>query len=262
MSLAPVLFLFLCHLGIGIAFTMVLVSGAAGVRFFRFTSALAVILMCLAIALRPSALSFSKDARGVASAAFLAALAALSLVVARFNPWRRPLLWFAAACGLLTLVAQAASASSTIPLALTIASFLTSAALLGSSFTAMLLGHWYLVLPSLDVSHLQAVVRFHLGSTLARSLAVLATAWAAAAAWDSLLAPSFGSYLLSIDGVFFWQRVLFGLVGPVVLGYMTWETAKLRSTQAATGILYVDFFMVIVGEVGAKYLLSSTSLPF
>src|SRR5574341_2536001 len=99
-------------------------------------------------------------------------LLALSLVVARWNPWRRPLLWFSAASGLVTLVAQAVSAQSTVPLALTIASFLTSAALLGSSFTAMLLGHWYLVLPSMDVSFLQSIVKLHLGSTLARGLVV------------------------------------------------------------------------------------------
>jgi hypothetical protein len=164
--------------------------------------------------------------------------------------------------GLVTLVAQAVSAPSNVPLALTIASFVTSAALLGSTFTAMLLGHWYLVLPSMDVSLLQRVVRFHLGSTVARGLAVGAVAWAAAATWDSLLAPSFRSYAFSIDGIFFWQRVLFGLIGPVVLAYMTWETAKLRATQSATGILYVGLFMVMVGELVAKYLLLATALAF
>ena len=61
--------------------------------------------------------------------------------------------------------------------------------------------------------------------------------------------------------MFLWQRVLFGLAGPAVLGWLTWETAKIRSTQSATGILYVDFFAVIVGEVLAKYLLMEISLP-
>ena len=75
------------------------------------------------------------------------------------------------------------------------------------------------------------------------------------------MGPSFARYVMSLDGVFFWQRVLFGLLGPVVLAYMTWETAKIRSTQSATGILYVDFFTVIVGEALAKYLLLETSVP-
>ena len=262
MPLTPVLYLFLCHMGIGIVFTMLLISSAAGVRFFRFTSALAFILMVLGVACHPSAIRFSRDSQGVASVGYLVTLLALSLVVARRNPWRLPLLWFSAASGLVTLVAQSVSMPSTVPFALTIASFVTSAALLGSAFTAMLLGHWYLVLPSMDVSLLQSIVKFHLGSTLARGLAVGAVAWAAAATWDSFLAPSFLSYVFSIDGIFFWQRLLFGLIGPVVLAYMTWETAKLRSTQSATGILYVDLFMVIVGELVAKYLLLSAALPF
>jgi hypothetical protein len=251
MSLTPVLFLFLCHLGIGIVFTMLLVSSAAGVRFFRFTSATAVIVMALGIAFRPAAIRLAGDAQGVASAGLLATLLALSLVVAPWNPWRRALLWLSAASGLVTLVAQAAAATTSLPLALTIASFVASAALLGSSFTAMLLGHWYLVLPTMDVSLLQRVVKFHLGSTAVRALAVLAVGCAAAVAWSSLQGPSFSSYLLSVDGVFVWQRVLFGLIGPAVLAWMTWETAKLRATQSATGILYVDLFMVI-GEAVAS----------
>jgi protein NrfD len=161
-----------------------------------------------------------------------------------------------------SLVAQAIAVPSSVSLALTLAGFLTSAAIMGSSFAAMILGHWYLVLPTMDVSLLQRVVKFHLWSVAAKALAVGAVAGAAALAWDTRLAPSFGAYLLSIDGVFFWQRVFFGLIGPAVLSYMTWETAKIRSTQSATGILYVDFFTVIIGELGAKYLLQATALPF
>ena len=72
---------------------------------------------------------------------------------------------------------------------------------------------------------------------------------------------NFRRYITSLDGIFFWQRVLFGLAGPAVLSYLTWETAKIRSTQSATGILYVDFFTVVVGEVLAKYLLLATRVP-
>jgi len=57
------------------------------------------------------------------------------------------------------------------------------------------------------------------------------------------------------------RRVLFGLAGPAILSYLTWETAKIRSTQSATGILYVDFFTVVVGEVLAKYIVLATHVP-
>ena len=52
MSLSTVLFLFLAHLGVGIAFTLVLVSKDAGVKFFRFNAGLAAILIAIALAFR------------------------------------------------------------------------------------------------------------------------------------------------------------------------------------------------------------------
>ena len=71
----------------------------------------------------------------------------------------------------------------------------------------------------------------------------------------------FDNYTQSLDGIFFWMRVLFGLAGPSVLAYLTWETAKIQSTQSATGILYVDLFTVVVGELLAKAVLLATRVP-
>ncbi len=118
----------------------------------------------------------------------------------------------------------------------------------------MILGHWYLVIPSMQVSHLQSIVectsrRWSSGSSWSQSRSGIAIA-----TWLPDSGPSFRHYIFSVDGIFFWQRVLFGLAGPAVLSYLTWETAKIRSTQSATGILYVDFFTVVVGEVLAKYI--------
>ena len=145
--------------------------------------------------------------------------------------------------------------------ALTVASFLSSAALLGGACTAMILGHWYLVLPSMDVSLLQSIVKFHIWSTVLRIGVVIVVIWVALMTWETPSGAGYARYVWSIDGVFLWQRVLFGLLGPAVLAFLTWETAKIRSTQSATGILYVDFFAVMVGEVLAKYLLLSTRVP-
>ncbi len=266
MTLSFVLFLFLAHLGIGIVFTLVLVGREAGVKFFRFNAGFAAVLLLVALAMRPEPVRLGADAQGVALALLLTATAAVLVywatigrVLARLRPlW----VWTAVLSGGAALVAQglAAAGGGGLPAALTAASFLTSAALLGGTSTAMILGHWYLVLPSMDVSLLQSVVRFHIGSTALRILVVAAAVWWAIAVAELPGVP-FDRYVLSIDGVFFWQRVLFGLLGPVVLAYLTWETAKIRSTQSATGILYVDFFTVIVGEVLAKYLLVATSVP-
>lgn len=56
-------------------------------------------------------------------------------------------------------------------------------------------------------------------------------------------------------------RVLFGLIGPLILIYMTWETVKLESTQSATGILYGVLAMVLAGEASAMFLILNTGFP-
>jgi len=96
---------------------------------------------------------------------------------------------------------------------------------------------------------------------VARVAVVAAAVFMGLALWQPGLGPSYRHYILSVSGVFFWQRVLFGLFGPALLSYLTWETAKIRATQSATGILYVDFFTVVVGEVLAKYLFLATRVP-
>jgi len=166
--------------------------------------------------------------------------------------------------GVAALAAQAVALSADRAItvqAITIASFLSSAALLGGACTAMILGHWYLVIPSMQAGHLQSIVKVHVASVALRVAVVAAAVLFAIATWQPGLGPSFGYYLTTADGAFFWMRVLFGLAGPAVLSYLTWETAKIQSTQSATGILYVDFFFVIVGEVVAKYVLLATRVP-
>ena len=265
--MSAVLYLFLAHLAVGIAASLLLVAPAAGVKFFRFNAGLAAILLLIALAFRPdipagapgSGVGFA--ALAVAAGAVLLYWATIGRALARLRPL---LLWTTVVGGAVALVAQAVSWSAVeagpSPW-LTLASFVTSAALLGGSCTAMILGHWYLVLPSMDVALLQRVVRFHIGSALARIAVVGVVFVWALMTWQAPSGAGFDRYVLSIEGVFLWQRVLFGLLGPLVLSYLTWETAKIRSTQSATGILYVDFFTVIVGEVLAKYLLVSQRVP-
>ena len=265
--MASVLYLFLAHLGIGIAASLLLVARTAGVQFFRFNAGLASILLLIALAFRPEAsagtplASTGWVALVVATGALLIYWASIGRALARL---RTPLLWTTLVGGLVALIAQAAgwaAVEAGPPAVLTAVSFASSSALLGGSCTAMILGHWYLVLPSMDVELLKGIVKFHIVSTLARIAVVGAVIAIALATWQAPSGAGFDRYVLSIEGVFFWQRMLFGLLGPLVLAYLTWETAKIQSTQSATGILYVDFFTVIVGEVLAKYLLVSQRVP-
>ena len=51
--MSSVLFLFLAHLGLGIAATLLLVKREAGVQFFRFNAGLGAVLLLIALAFRP-----------------------------------------------------------------------------------------------------------------------------------------------------------------------------------------------------------------
>lgn len=265
--MSSVLFLFLTHLGLGIAGSLLLVGRAAGAQFFRFNSGLASTLLLVGLAFRQEPTSPGPvDAVGfgamlVATGTLLIYWASIGRGLSGLRPY---LLWATFLGGIVSLVAQGVGLSGdeiAFAPALTVVSFLSSAALLGGACTAMILGHWYLVLPSMDVALLQSIVKFHIGSTVARAAVVATVVWVALVTWSAPSGAGYDQYVLSLDGVFVWQRVLFGLASPGLLSYLTWETAKIRSTQSATGILYVDFFTVVVGEVLAKYLLLSTKVP-
>jgi len=261
-----VIFLFLAHLGIGIVFTLAIVSHEAGVKFFRFNAGLAAILIAVGLGFRPA-----EDLGAASHTAFISLVATEAIVVLYWATIGRALtkirpiiLGAACAAGFVTLVLQGLATSegkTAVDTMMVLASFLSSAALLGGACTAMILGHWYLVIPSLEVAHLQSIAKVHIASMVIRIVVVGAAIFLAIATWQPGHGPSFRRYIFSVAGIFFWQRVMFGLFGPAVLSYLTWETAKIRSTQSATGILYVDFFTVVVGEVLAKYLLLTTGVP-
>ena len=262
-----ILYLFLSNLAIGIAFSLAFVGRAAGVKFFRFNAGLAATLIAVAMAARPSDAGPGYGAPDfialcVTEAAILLYWGTIGRALAAIRP---AIAGTAIVAGAVALIAQALAAAAGRPpfdQALTVASFLTSAAILGGACTAMILGHWYLVLPSMDVGLLKTVVKMHIASLAVRVLVVAIAVAVAIAVWQPGTGPSFRHYILgSADGMFFWMRMLFGLAGPALLSYLTWETAKIQSTQSATGILYVDFFMVVVGEVLAKYLLLAMRVP-
>lgn len=262
--MSAVLYLFLAHLGIGIAFTLLLVSKEAGVKFFRFNAGVAAALLAAALTFRPDDAVGAPVVRPPAVVAMSVALACLTVYwIIAGRAWARlrpPLAIVASVSGAVAVILHGLGSSSQVTDgALSAASTLSSAALLGGACTAMVLGHWYLVIPSMEVRHLQTIVSFHIATLIGRIL-IVALVLALAVGVPLTTGVSLRRYLTSVDGIFFWQRVLFGLAAPLVLSYLTWETAKIRSTQSATGILYVDFFTVVVGEVLACYVLLSTGL--
>ncbi len=139
---------------------------------------------------------------------------------------------------------------------------LLGALLFGAVVWAMNLGHWYLVSSSIPfILLVRATEAFAV-------LAVLRTAYAAVAlgALASVSTGEAGEALASLldpmrDGFFFWSRVLWGLAAPLLLAPFVVKTARMKSNQAATGLLYVGLVFVLVGELLASYLTLRSGLP-
>lgn len=127
------------------------------------------------------------------------------------------------------------------------AHLVTSAAVLGSSLMAMILGHWYLANAALSFDHLVRLSRLFLGAALAKSaVSAITIAMDSARLWE-ILTTRFDGILIGVRGVA-------GLAGSVVLAAMALSCAKMRANQSATGILYVAVLFALIGELISIYL--------
>jgi hypothetical protein len=128
---------------------------------------------------------------------------------------------------------------------------LAGALSLGTALTGLSLGHWYLVTPSLSVRPLVQL-----------SLACLAALLIQAALLPLLLflPPAAAQSLLTTYALFFGVRVVFGLGVPLLATVMTWRTARIRSLDSATGLLYVVTALIIAGEITARSLFFLTGV--
>jgi protein NrfD len=257
--MTTVFFLFLVHLGLGIMSTLPLVPDRAGRSFFKLCSASAATMTTAALWLLVRRFGFDADSAPASQSygRLLAACAAfLALTIVYNRAWhfgweriRRPLL------GLALVAGVGAVLLATPPQArlLVAATDLTSVLLLGAAAAAMILGHYYLVVLDLPISALRRLTVLLIAGLVLRSIVVVVALVAGdAGAYQDLSAVAAG--LWSPDGVFVWMRLLFGLAGPLSLIWFIWKTVEIRSTQSATGILYVQLFLVLSGELLAKYL--------
>ena len=128
-----------------------------------------------------------------------------------------------------------------------------SALVLGSATTAMLMGHSYLIAPAMSMTPLLRLLAVLAGSVALRiALACVGLWW-----WTSSRS---GSHLETEMLLWLPVRWVLGLLAPLVLGWMAWETARIRSTQSATGILYVVVIVCFLGELTSQLLLEKTRL--
>lgn len=157
----------------------------------------------------------------------------------------------------IALVMGRALELSSAQLVLATLSVLATGAVAGSVGLAMVLGHWYLTVPKLKVSHLGRLNRVTVGSMIASLLLVGATCLVFREDLELAATPLFGPRGLFHLGT----RLVVGLLLPLVFAWMAKESLRYGNTRSATGILYASTVLVLIGTALSISLQDAYGLP-
>lgn len=130
--------------------------------------------------------------------------------------------------------------------------WLLGGAIFCSALFAMNLGHWYLNVHGLPMTHLQRAVNvfgFFLSLRLVWDIGVLVIG---KVFYGGEWIP-FVRFITGLDGFLLLIALAFGLFFPLASLYFVNGTLKLKNTQSTTGILYVILCAVLIGDLTYKY---------
>lgn len=144
------------------------------------------------------------------------------------------------------------AASSLSALAGALTGALAGALLAGSTAATMTLGHWYLVDTTLSIRPLATGAALFLGAAGLR--AAVAAGFLVSGGHHALRIESPADLIYSTTALFFSFRTVTGLLAPLTLAALVRSTVRIRSTQSATGLLYVALILVLFGELTAIFL--------
>lgn len=157
--------------------------------------------------------------------------------------------------GFVALGMSAASVTATggwLLQALAVVNVFAGAAALGSVTSGMLIGHWYLIDPGMEIEPFRKCFRFFVGSLLLE-VAVLLIVLAVVALGG---APGGeGHWLLAM------MRFLLGPVAALGIALLTARVLAIPQTMAATGLFYIATLAVLVGSFLGRYFTFRTGLP-
>ncbi|MGZ6343661.1 MAG: hypothetical protein ACXWOT_11675 [Candidatus Limnocylindrales bacterium] len=119
--------------------------------------------------------------------------------------------------------------------------FIVLAAAAGGTVAAMVLGHWYLVTPRLPEQPLVGGTRLLIWVLACQLLLFLV--------WTGVSGGQpFGAFV-GEAAVFVWLLLTVGLIFPLVVMVMANRTARTRSMESATGLLYIATAAVLAATI-------------
>ncbi len=131
---------------------------------------------------------------------------------------------------------------------------LALSAVTGGSMAAVVLAHWYLVTPKISERPLVLTTQLLMIVLVVQLL--LFGVWMAAGIPD--MEPF--EALTGDNTLFVWLRLVVGLIFPLVLTAMAYRTSLTRSMESATGLLYIEFALVMASTIVAAGLLFGEGL--
>jgi hypothetical protein len=129
---------------------------------------------------------------------------------------------------------------------------LLSGWLLGGVLTAMLLGHWYLNAPGMQLAPLKRLILLAGAGLGLRSLQFASGLYLNWQANDATWSEGWAFWML--HGVA-------GLIATAPVLWMAWETLKIPNPQSATGILYVAVILTFLGEIAGLLISAQARYP-
>jgi len=250
---------FCLELGFGVLLALAFVHPApVGVLFYRLMGTSAALPLAVAAWLR------WKGGAALADPALLGAGLALLAYPVYSGPMHgaRRMAGLVAALGgtgvaMGAIVAEGLPHLSSFGWLVATLSGLATGTVAGSVGLAMVLGHWYLTVPKLEIRYLVRMNRVTVGAMAASLGTLLLACWTFAEILESAQPPLFGPWGLFYLGT----RLAVGLVLPLVFAAMAASSLRFQNTRSATGILYASTVLVLIGTAVSVFLQDSYRVP-
>lgn len=250
---------FCLEVGFGLLFALAFVPRApVGTLFYRLAGTAACLPLLIALVLR------IRRGAGWSDPALLGTALAVAVYPVYSGPvrgvsWGTGLALALLGCALAIgrAVGQELPRLDLLGFSIASASALATGAVAGGVLLAMVLGHWYLTVPKLEIRHLQRLNRVAAGAMLASIALCLGSCLVFAGVLRSADPPLFGATGL----VYLGTRLAVGLLLPLLFAAMAASALRFRNTRSATGILYASTVLVLIGTALSVFLQDSYRVP-